>query len=83
MTLKERLKDWCDPDEASGALAVCLGLMLPEDVMGRGKRVFWTNNPLGNSLFRLLEDLERQGVLEVTDNYRWRWNPEYKGEWET
>ena|SRR3990167_10743854 len=82
--LKESLNDWTDSDLAGFALAVCLGLM-PNDIKvfnGKAKHVFWSNNPLGNLLGQFLYRLGKLGVLETDDDSRFRWNNNFKGDWE-
>ena len=82
-SLKEALSDWTDVDGAEYHLAVCLGLMMPGD-FARAKHVFWSNNPIGNILYQMLDELARQAVLEKRDepDYQFRWNTNFKGSWE-
>jgi len=80
MTLKERLADWTDCDVACYYVAVALGIATDPgddwDYWGGKKRLFWTNNPLGNSMYYTLDKLVQGGVLEENDN-QYRWNPEF------
>jgi hypothetical protein len=89
-SLKEALVDWVDSDVATYYLACCLGLMPPEngslDGFRDAKHLFWGANPLGESLGRFMHELVECGVLEFDDSgtsYRYRWNPSFKGSWET
>ena len=88
MTLKELLKDWTDYDIAEYYLACCLGIMKydaefkPQSEYSIAKSVFWTGNPLGDSLYAILEKLVEVGVLEKDDDSLFKWNEEYKGYWE-
>ncbi|HML23297.1 MAG TPA: hypothetical protein PKD09_16705 [Aggregatilinea sp.] len=81
LTLKEALLDWTDWDLAERYLAQCLGLMTP-DV--KAKHVFWSNNPIGNMLTNVLEELTQQGILEKRDepDFQFRWNSAFHGSWE-
>ena len=84
-TLRETLTDWTDWDWAAFYLAVALGLM-PNDSATYfiAKGVFWSNNPLGNLLYKTLEGLVEQGILETREepDNQFRWNPSYHGYWE-
>jgi hypothetical protein len=88
-SLKVALADWVDADVATYYLACCLGLMGPEDGSLDGfrdaKHVFWGANELGESLGRFMDQLVACGVLEFDQqtSYRYRWNPSFKGSWET
>lgn len=78
---KESLKDWLDWDHAEYNLARALGIM-DESVnfCTDAKHIFWTDNPLGNSLHNILEGLSKAGVLEYDrENEKFRWNQSYKG----
>ena len=80
--LQELLADWCDPDGAMFCMGVSLGLW-PNDWPTDGlnnKWIFWSNNPLGNSLYHCLELLVKVGVLEENDDQRFRWNPKFSVE---
>ena len=63
--LRHHLNDWVDWDAAQFYLAVGLGIMKPgmESAL-KNKHVFWTDNELGNRLFRLLGELADAGILE-------------------
>lgn len=83
--LKIRLANWHDWDGAAYELGVCLGIWgdygapLSEDPWHGLKHIFWTDNPLGNSLYNMLMNLVESGVLECKeDNLCFRWNPNYK-----
>jgi len=81
--LKELLKDWADFDGAQHAIAVSLGLM-PNDwhwVLENAKWVFWSNNPLGNMLSKMLIALVEQDVLEENDEQQYRCNSAFIPPW--
>ena len=82
-TLKEQLQHWQDPDVAIGRLAVLCGIYPEGDMMGRAKSVLWSNNPLGNALCEVVYKLVDHGILQEDDEGRIRWNPDWKGYWET
>jgi hypothetical protein len=76
-TLSERLKDWQDFDVAEYSLGVVLGLFKEE--VGKPifdcapKWIFWSNNPLGNVLSIILQQLCAIGVLETNEETQFRW----------
>ena len=77
MTLRERLKDWNDVDGAMFELAVILGIMPAGDESWiKNKGIFWSNNPLGTTLYEMLQGLVKAGVLEFRDEpdqqFRWK-----------
>ena len=84
--LAEQLSDWTDIDVAAWHLAVSLGLMQPPQpdapafAFGGRKDLFWTSNPLGDLMFRLLGDLQTLGAVEVhpKDDHLLRWNSVYQ-----
>jgi hypothetical protein len=86
-TLQERLKGWHDWDTAAFEVGVCLGLWgdfgAPpgEDPWFGTKHIFWTDNPLGNTLHNFLLGLVKAGMLETNeDSLKFRWNPNFKEE---
>jgi hypothetical protein len=84
VSLREALADWTDWDGAGHALGVCLGLMPAEPGWGRTKHVFWARHPVGDRLYRMLEDMVAVGILERREepDFQFRWNPGFKGSWE-
>lgn len=83
-TLKESLSDWTDWDCAAHRLGICLGLMSSAPAFGAAKHVFWSNHPIGELLFSMLDRLVEQGVLEKRDepDIQCRWCPAFRGSWE-
>jgi hypothetical protein len=82
-TLKQRLADWTDWDGAEYELAVCLGLMTSDTPFStRAKHVFWSNNPVGNTLRAIIDHLVEIQALEMNDDEQYRWNSTFKGSWE-
>jgi len=79
--LKDDLKEWTDFDVAEFALACDIGLMA-KDIDPYPKFIFWSNNSVGTSLSIMLASLVDSGVLEMNDDVQYRWNPNFKGEWE-
>jgi hypothetical protein len=84
--LAEQLSNWTDIDVAAWHLAISLGLMQPPrpdaqafDFGGR-KDLFWTRNPIGDLMFRLLDDLHDLGAVEAhpEDDHLLRWSPAYQ-----
>jgi hypothetical protein len=58
--------------------------MPPQPIFGRAKHVFWSDHPIGNALYRMLDELVGVGVLEKRDepDTQYRWNPTFQGSWE-
>ena len=86
-SLPERLRDWLDWDSAAYWLAISLGLMKDEPGLFQGpaKHVFWSNNPVGNMLYAMLDQMVAVGILEKRDepDFQYRWNSTFRGGWET
>jgi hypothetical protein len=83
--LKEQIADWTDVDHAQYALAVALGLMTTDTAFAtKAKHVFWSANPVGDTLFQMLRGLASVGVLQTRDepDIQFRWNPDFRGSWE-
>jgi hypothetical protein len=51
---------------------------------GHTKHVFWTDNKVGNLLYRILNDLVAAEILECRDepDRQYRWRQEFTGTWE-
>lgn len=82
--LRDLLSDWSDFDVAQHALGICLGFM-PDDsefLTLRGKWIFWSANPMGATLGRLLHDLVTVGVLEENEDGQFRYNASFRPPWE-
>jgi hypothetical protein len=57
--------EWYDLDQAACAMVESLGLYVsPDTTFGPAKWVFASNNPVGNALATLLDELVTAGVLE-------------------
>lgn len=83
--LRERLADWVDADGAAYELGVVIGVIPKEfggtpgtDPWHGTKGIFWSANLLGDTLYRMLNQLSDAGVLENDDNQRYRWNESYQ-----
>jgi hypothetical protein len=83
-TLKTELADWQYWDTASYILSQNIGLMGSDVSRYQAKHVFWSDNPVGNTLIAILNQLAEVGILEKRDepDLQYRWNPEFKGSWE-
>jgi hypothetical protein len=85
-TLRQSLAEWTDVDVATYYVAVAIGVA-PDPGQewsdwGGKKWVFWSANPLGESLFCVLDKLAECGVLlKNEDHDQYKWNPAF--EWET
>lgn len=80
MTLKEKLADWVSWEGAEFELAVLLGLVEGgEESWLKNKGVFWTANPVSDTLSKTLQDLVKAGILEYrTDpDHEFRWNKDH------
>ncbi len=83
--LRALLSDWTDWDVASYHVGQCLGLFLSSHSFATDcKHVFWTDNPVGNALMAILDELSERGVLEHRDEpeCQFRWSPSFVGSWE-
>jgi hypothetical protein len=82
-SLRDALNEWTDWDVAGYALAVSLGLMAARQDWGGEKHVFWSNHPIGNMLYGMLDELVTHGVLETRDepDRQYRWNRGFRGDW--
>ena len=74
-TLRTSLAEWTGIEEAAHALAQCLGVVPSELEMQEIKWVYWSSNPLGNMLYRVLDHLVELGALQKREEpdlqYRW------------
>lgn len=68
MSLKNNLREWTDWDSAAYILAKSLGI-LDEDVdfSTQAKHIFWSDNPTGTILHKMLNELVEYGFLEKRD----------------
>lgn len=75
MGLDRDLVDWTDWDFAAYQLGRALGVFSDEQGYQLAKGIFWTDNPLGDSLHLILLELTEAGVLERRDEpdeqFRW------------
>ncbi len=80
--LKHHLQDWVDIDVAQFHLARCLGILGPDcPDMASAKWIFWSNNPIGNLLYRVLRDLATTGPVEIDEEeLKVRWKPDQMSE---
>jgi predicted RNase H-like nuclease len=80
--LKHHLQDWVDIDIAQFHLARCLGVLGPDcPDMASAKWIFWSNNPIGNLLHRVLRDLAATGFAEIDEKgLKVRWAPDRMSE---
>lgn len=84
-SLADTLSDWTDIDVAAYQIAIALNLIPPPSPgdgpygFGGRKHVFWTMNPLGNTLFQLIDQMVALGALEQHENDEQivRWHPNY------
>ena len=83
-TLKESISDWTDGDWAAYRLGICIGLMPDAAAFGAAKHVFWSNHPVGEMLYAMLDRFVEQGVLERRDepDVQYRWSPAFRRSWE-
>lgn len=83
-TLKAALAEWADIEAAEYVLGLCLGLYSADANPRDLKHVFFSNNPVGNLLHQILDELVANGILEARDepDFEFRWNRSFKGSWE-
>ncbi|WP_433270297.1 hypothetical protein ACQPWR_14760 [Micromonospora vinacea] len=74
MGLADALAEWTDVDGAQYELGRTVGLFT-DRTFWQVKWVFWSNNPLGQSLWDMLHALVKAGVLEYRDepDHQFRW----------
>lgn len=86
--LKESLlSDWLETDIVLHYLALSMGLVEEGnsiesfDSFRANKALYWSNNPVGNMLSKLLYDMEDIGALESKEEGTlWRWNQDFNWE---
>lgn len=78
--LKIYLSEWTDIDISAWYLAIVLGILEDQNSFSNNKWVFWSENSLGNSLFKFLDDLVKIGVLLKRDepDFQYKWNQCYE-----
>jgi len=76
MGFREALASWTDADAAMHMLARSLGVVAQNSTTREVKWIYWSNNPLGEFLYRMLNELVLLGALEKRDEpdlqFRWR-----------
>lgn len=83
MNLKKELEDWTDFDGATFLIMQALNLIpegsWEERVLDEHRKyIFWTDNPINNQMFNLLQTLVKTGVLEYDhDKLAYRWKKEF------
>ena len=80
-SLKVSLADWTDIDIAEHAITVSLGIV-PANIFP--KATYWSNNPVGNALYEVLELLTKAEIIQRREepDIQFRWNPSFQGDWE-
>jgi len=75
MNLAADLVDWTDVDLAQYSLGSSIG-MFPHQTFHQAKSVFWTDNPVGDALWKVLHSLAEAGVLDYRQepDYQFRWS---------
>lgn len=84
-TLREELADWTDIEAAGAILARVLGVMDAQvNFQTDAKHVFHAVHPVGDALYRMLDELVAVGILEKRDepDFQYRWNPTFNASWE-
>ncbi|HMT07676.1 MAG TPA: hypothetical protein PKA82_06700 [Pyrinomonadaceae bacterium] len=79
-TIRILFANWVEPDLAMHHIASLLGI-IPfgdrQDAWADVKGLYNTNNPVSQSLYNLLEEATRSGVLEKNDEYQYRWSQDF------
>lgn len=71
----DKFEDWLDFDEAEAILGIALGIFSDQDhiqVVHKHKGIFWSNNPVGNTLSMILDMLVDLKLLEKDKDNRYR-----------
>ena len=80
-TLRDALKDWQDDDVAMLHLAHAIGIVEDVAAVHNAKAVFWSKNSLGEFLYRLLQELKNEGLIESDEaESRYRWKQDFAWE---
>jgi hypothetical protein len=84
-TLKDELANWTDFDVAGLYAGRCLGIFSSDiTLITQIKHVFWSSHPIGEAIIGFLHHLVKANVLEYDENnLRFRWNPTFKGSWQS
>lgn len=77
---KHAMKDWDDFDIAAFSLGRSIGLFEFGETMTHIKHIFWSNNPIGNVLNKMLEEMVKTGFLLKNDRFQYKWNPQFERE---
>lgn len=67
-----------DIDIAQFKIGAILGFWSADDDFNKYKGLFWTDNPIGNSLYKIIENLIDIGALKWEDYPVVVYNPEFK-----
>lgn len=70
----------CDGVEELLARSLGLGGDTTKPWLGE-KGIFWSNNPIGNALSTIVEQLEQMRALLKFDDERFRWNENFEFRW--
>lgn len=78
-SLRAGVKEWTDWDGAAAALATVIGVVDSPSAFGGEKWLFWSDNEVGNAIYRMLDELVEIGVLECREepDRQYRWNPAF------
>ena len=87
-SLRHTLKEWEDLDIAAYKLGCAVGIFPPEDGSYFGfqslKGLYWGANRFGESISGILDVLVKCDVLQYDEErMKIRWNPNFKGDWES
>lgn len=77
--LRSALSEWTDFDGAEFEVARCLGIIEPTSSWSPTvhKGLFWSNNPVGNGLGKILDALVAMGAVEMNEDHQYRWNQSF------
>ena len=67
-----------DIDVAQFKIGAILGFWSADDEFNSYKGLFWTDNPIGNSLYKIIENLIDIGALKWESYHVVQYNPEFK-----
>lgn len=68
------INDYIDWDSACYKLGLSLGIFTQPFL--EVKHIFWADNPLGNMLFSMLEELVEQKIL-LRAGWKFKWNKDW------
>lgn len=71
--LKSSLSSWKDIDIAVHAVGVSIGIFMKDTTHNDYKDTIWNNNEASDTIFAVMNKMERVGLLEKNDDHQYRY----------